>query len=240
MDELIVRLVEFEKEIEYRTPQTPGQPDFRYTPGSIRVLISAPHGAAHTRNGQIKAEDEYTAGMARLIAELTGAHVIYAWRLSDSDPNFNFHAPYKLALKEIVQVNRIKFVIDLHGCSPERAFGIALGSMRGQSCPMELPNILKALEANGYSPSGRGLYHVDVDHTFSGSGGDHHQTITRYAYEVLGVHSLQIELNAHVYVPHRMPDATQKQPFHGNPELIMRTIEALTAIVRSVDQNKNQ
>ncbi len=234
MNELVKRLVDLEAEVEYKTPPQPGQPDFCYTPGSIPVLISAPHGAAHTRNRRVKDEDEYTAGMARLVAERTGAHVLYAWRKSATDPNYAARTPFKLALAKIVRDEQIHFVLDLHGCSPRRSFGIALGSMHGLSCPAHFPAILAALNANGFSPAGSGLFRLDVDDTFPGGGGDHQETITRYCVRSLGVAALQVELNAHLRVPHRLPEAAIETPFNQNPLLIRRTIAALEAVVRAV------
>ena len=233
MHDLIARLVELEAEIEYKNPPPPGQPDFIHIQGLIPVLISAPHGAAHTRNGRIKDEDEYTAGMARLVAERTGAHVLYAWRKSATDPNYAPGAPYKLALAKIVRGERIRFVLDLHGCSPRRPFGIALGSMRGQSCPAHFTVILAALDGHGFSPAGSGLLRLDVDRTFPGGGGDHQETITRYCVHSLGVSALQIELNALLRAPSRLPDRPVKTPFDEEQRLILRTVAALESVVRA-------
>ncbi len=226
--------MELEAEIEYKNPPPSGKPDYCYLPGSIPILISAPHGAAHIRRGSLKEEDEFTAGMTRLLAERTGAHAIYAWRKSTTDPNFDRGAPYKLALREVVNRARIFFVLDLHGCAPDRTFGIALGSMRGRSCPVQLPYILKTFEDHGFSPSSRGLFFLDVDRAFPGSGGDHQETVTRYAVDTLGVAALQVELNAYLRVPRRRADAARDQPFRGDPEMILRTIAALEAVIHAI------
>lgn len=240
MHDLIERLVELESAVDYKSPPAPGQPEFCYSPGSIPVLISAPHGAAHRRNGHYKEEDEYTAGMARLVAERTGAHVLYIWRRSETDPNFDQSAPYKQALKEAVKINSIAFVLDLHGCAPDRSFGIGLGSMHGQSCPEQLPAILEALAAHGYHPGGEGLSRLDVDDTFPGGGGKRQETITRYVSSVLGVAALQVELNAYLRVVSRLPSATEHNPFRGNPDHILRAIHTLEAIIQAVDHSNSR
>jgi hypothetical protein len=50
---------------------------YKFKKGKIPILISAPHGARHLRNGKWKEEDEYTASIAIKLADLTGAHAIY-------------------------------------------------------------------------------------------------------------------------------------------------------------------
>jgi hypothetical protein len=240
MNSLLQRLVELEAEIDYKSPPASGQPDFCYLPGSIPVLISSPHGAAHTRVNREKEEDEYTSGLARLLAEQTGAHVLYAWRKSDTDPNFAPNTPYKQLLRKAVHDHKISFIIDLHGCSPDRSFGIGIGSMHGTSCPRHLPVILKVLAKNGYLSTGSGLFRLDLDRTFTGRGGNHQETITRFAAETLGVPALQIELNAHLRVVRRLPDATQTKPFYGNLDLIQRIISTLAAVILEISRFDKQ
>ncbi len=101
MAEVMQRLVELEADVRYQELPSDGEPEFRYEPGQIPVLLSAPHGAVHTRLGQLKKEDEYTAGMARLVAELTGAHGLYARRRSTADPNWDTDIPYKKRLSRL-------------------------------------------------------------------------------------------------------------------------------------------
>jgi len=47
-----------EKGISFRQLPAPGKVEFAYQPGSLPVLVTAPHGAAHYRNGRWKDEDE--------------------------------------------------------------------------------------------------------------------------------------------------------------------------------------
>lgn len=45
---------------------------FEIIEGIIPVLLSAPHGAKHLRNGEWEEEDEYTSSIAIKLGELTG------------------------------------------------------------------------------------------------------------------------------------------------------------------------
>src|SRR5512141_2255050 len=111
MSRTLDRLVRLESEIKYQLWPNQGELEYCYTSGTLPILISAPHGAIHTRNGKFKDEDEYTAAFARLVAEMSGAHVLYAQRKSGTDPNWYPDAPYKLRLKQIVETARIAFVL---------------------------------------------------------------------------------------------------------------------------------
>jgi hypothetical protein len=77
-----IKKSEFEQ-INYHTPS---DDFFEIIPGKIPILISAPHGANHKRNGQPKEENEYTSSIAIMLGHLTGAHVIYARTAANEDP----------------------------------------------------------------------------------------------------------------------------------------------------------
>lgn len=231
-EQLLRRLEELEGDVKYQLVPTGGDDEFRYHAGRIPILLSAPHGAVHTRNGNPKEEDEYTSGFARLVAELTGAHAIYAWRKSSTDPNYNDSAPYKSRLKEIVQDGQIQFVLDLHGMGDDWQFGIALGTMRGQSCPSQKTQLLHALETSGFSTTNpERLLRYVVDHP-KFTGGITSHTVTRYASAVLNVPAVQVELNAHLRIPVRRHDASPAQKeFRGNPGYIALAVRAISNLV---------
>ncbi|GIV65399.1 MAG: hypothetical protein KatS3mg046_659 [Bellilinea sp.] len=235
MNAWLERLVALESEVEYKTPPRRGEGEFCFQPGSLPVLISAPHGAAHTRHGRLKEEDDFTAGMARLCAELSGAHALYAWRKSATDPNYYPNVPYKQTLREIVRRYDIGFVLDLHGCAAYRDFGIGVGTMQGQSLPCEFRRlILKVLYHHGFRTGGGWLSRVDVDRTFTAGNGSQQETITRFVSQRLGVPAVQIELNSYLRVVRRRPQASERNPFEGELLMIERTIRLLVGLVRAV------
>lgn len=227
--------VALEKEVEYKTPPRRGEGEFCFQPGSLPVLISALHGAAHTRHGQLKDSDDFTAGLARLCGELSGAHVLYAWRKSATDPNYYPDAPYKHALAQIVRRVDIRFVVDLHGCTSYCDFGIALGMMQGQSLPPENRRlILRLLYRHGFRREGGWLSRMDVERTFTAGNGNRQETITRFVSQRLGVPAVQIELNFYLWVVRRRLQASERHPFEGDAVMIERTISLLVGLVRAV------
>jgi hypothetical protein len=189
------RILELEADVRYRVAALPGEDCYTYSPGTVPVLLSAPHGAAHLRNGRMKEEDEFTTGFARLVAEISGAHVLYTRRKLEDDPNYDREVPYKHHLKEIVQKSSIGIVMDIHGASGSHPFGLALGTMSGRSCPDHFTIILETLNRHGFSEHSLNPYkRLDIDKVFKGGGGERQETITRYCFEHLSTPAVQFEL----------------------------------------------
>lgn len=233
MSDLLRRLVDLEADVRYQDLARDDEEEFSYTPGRVPVLLSAPHGAVHKRTGKPKQEDEYTSGFARLIAGLTDAHVIYTLRKSLTDPNWYPDVTYKVFLRQIVKTEAIRFVLDIHGAAENHKFGIALGTIYGESCPGQREVIIRELGAHGFKPGARNFLHrIDVDKTFTAGRLKGQETITRFVWETLGVPAAQFELHPCLRVVERRDDATEKEPFHGKPELIEAAIQAFVALVQ--------
>lgn len=231
MPEIIKRLIELESDVRYQEPAAPGEAETGYSPGYLPVLLSAPHGAVHTRNSHPKEEDEYTAGVARLIAELTGAHVLYLRRRSGEDPNWDVESAYKRQLAEVVRANPIGFVLDIHGAVVHTDFGVALGTMGGESCPGHRELIVATFEKYCLRADGEGLDRLDLDNAFSARGMG---TITRYVSKELGVPAAQLEINGHLRIIERRDDSSTRRQFWGEPRRIDNTVRAMVSLVRSL------
>lgn len=236
MASILDRLVQLESEISYQELPPPGEPEFRYTPGSIPVLLSAPHGAVHMRQGERKPEDEFTAGLARLIAEMTGAHVLYTCRESGTDPNYYPDVPYKQELYQIIQTTRIGFVLDIHGAAADHEFGLALGTMEGKSCPDHRDLILETLAVAGFSKDRQRLSHLDVDNRFKAAGSLKRETVTRFVWQKAHTPAAQFELNAHLRIVQRKPDASIPELFQGIPNQIEHTVLAFFNLTMAITQ----
>jgi hypothetical protein len=244
LPDLLGRLVELEADVLYQEPAGEEERRVGSVSGTTPVLLSAPHGAVHTRHGEPKEEEEFTAALACLVAELTDAHALYARRRSPTDPNWYHDVPYKRRLRRIVARDGIAFVFDVHGTAPSRDLGIALGTMHGRSCPEHRGLIIRLLEHHGFRQprdSIDGLEHLDtldVDETFTAEGLDGQETVTAFAWETLGVPSAQLELHPGLRVVERRADATLPRPFHGDPGRIRRTVQALVAVVHAISSRE--
>jgi hypothetical protein len=231
------KLWQFEKtQVRYRDEPPRGQDSFRYQPGERPVLISAPHGALHWRRGAWKGEDEYTAAFAHVLAEHTGAHALYTVRRIRPDPNFEDVSDYKRALARLLREHNIELVLDLHGARRGRDFGLELGTMSDTTCPDYQTTIIQYLEWQGFVRSHhRSLDRLWVNRLFK--GGARQQTVTRFVWEQCGINAAQIEINAHLRVARRKPDAVlypQDPDFAADPLRLRRTVRALIRIIRAV------
>lgn len=229
--EVLERLVELEADVQYQESPEEGDSRIGFLRGSTPALLSAPHAAVHTRQGQAKEEEEFTAAMACLVAETTGAHALYLRRRSSTDPNWHVDVPYKRRLAQIATREGLHFVLDIHGASPLRPFGVALGTVEERSCPEQRDGIIRELEAFGFRPDARSMDRLDVDETFTGRGQAGQETIICFVSEALDVDAAQIELHPLVRVVERREDATLPRPFRGDPDRIGRVVRALSAIV---------
>jgi hypothetical protein len=239
---ILERLETLEREVTYDRPPAMGRAPFAYQPGRLPVLLSAPHGAIHRREGRFKAEDEYTAAFVRLVAAETGAHALYTLAMLDHDPNYDRASPYKEALAEIVTRHGIRFVLDLHGMSNRHKFGVAVGTMRGASCPERGPLVTAALEVGGFTratadevrdyPALRWDRYV-MDHGRF-TGGLYNHTVTRFVAEELGIEAAQVELCSSLRVVRRMGIGKEPADFRGDPDGIRRAVAVLATTVWAV------
>jgi hypothetical protein len=225
-----------EAQVRYQEDPPNGQPSFRYLPGIRPVLISAPHGATHWRRGGWKGEDEYTAALAHVLAEESGAHALYTVRRIRPDPNFEDNSDYKRVLASLLAEQNIELVLDLHGARRGRDFGIELGTMSGRTCPDYEPTIIQYLEWQGFvREHRRSLDRLWVNRLFK--GGARQRTVTRFVWEQCEVNAAQLEINAHLRVVQRKPDAMlcEDEPdFAADPVRLRRTFLALKRIVRAI------
>lgn len=243
---LLARLQQLEANVAYYDPPPAGEVPFSYQAGSIPVLLSAPHGAAHRRNGRLKVEDEYTAALVQLVAAETGSHALYTHYQSDSDPNWDRHAPYKERLRQIIREQRIAFVLDIHGMSNRHKIGLAVGTINGRSCPQHESHIVRVLENGRFKQATQAqathFPQLQADHFVLNhsrfTGGVKNHTVTRFVSQELNVPAAQLELCSSLRVVQReWMEAGQSWPqlFQGDPDGIRHVV---TTLIRLVDQLK--
>lgn len=194
-----IRKIEFEK-IDY--DQVNGD-YFETREGNIPILISAPHGAKHLRKGKWKEEDEYTASIAVVLGEITGAHVIYVKNKTYEDPNYIEGTRYKDKIREIIEKDGIKFLLDIHGVNKNRPFKICVGTRYDQkersSCPTFKDIIEEVLRDFQEPPIFNRRYFKATKE----------ETVTSFARKQCGIESAQVEINAKYRIVERKPDASK-------------------------------
>lgn len=235
----LTHLAGIEESIYYATPTPRGVSPFHHLPGTVPLLISAPHSAIHMRNGRLKRADGFTGAMAHLLATETNAHALYSsYRLS-TDPNYDVHSPYKSLLGRIVRQHKIQFVLDLHGMSNWHRIGAALGTMNGRSCPSQLPIIETILKSHGFAQVSektakrfKGLkWRTFVTDHSRFTGGIANNTITRFVVDKLGIYGIQIELCSTIRVVYEESPTDKTRHFRGNVRAICQSVCALRDII---------
>jgi hypothetical protein len=237
--EMMAQLVALESAVCPTQPPPANEPAFTHIPGTLPILISAPHSTAHWRNGRLKKEEGFTAAISHYIAMKTGAHALYTHYQSEKDPNWHKTAPYKSALARILSRQRIKFVLDLHGMSNRHNIGLALGTINGRSCPQHEQNIIQTLQAHGFHQTSathaRELEHLQwrqfiVNHPrFTGGVTSH--TVTRFVSQEVGIPAAQLELCTLLRVV--PPHYQRYEDLLGGVET---AVSALIALVQNLSQ----
>ena len=199
-----IRTIEFEQ-IQYNSKS---DDYFGVVKGNIPILLSAPHGAKHLRNGTWKGEDEYTAALAIALGELTGASVIFVKNKTEEDSNRLSRTRYKDAIKQMVHEQGIGFLADIHGADIKRNYKVSVGiidekAMERCSCPRCKPLIEEAFRSF-QDP----LFHLDA---FTAASPE---TVTSFARHVCGIEAAQFEINARYRIVERKPDSTRA--LHGD------------------------
>jgi hypothetical protein len=233
----IGRLVALEAHVHYGEPPPPTRDPFVVIRHRAPVLISAPHGAMTHRNSRREEwhqEDDYTAGMALLLAER--CHVpalVTTWRTDSEDPNHHVedNSAYKRTLKRAVDKAGARWVIDLHAARDEsmaRTVLVDLGTRREkQSMPPEqLAELARLIEKHlGAGTVSHNVFPARVNR----------RTITAYSHGLLGLHAVQVEMKSAVRVPQRRVDATayaESGPFAARPEDVIGMLQALADFVQ--------
>ena len=236
--EMMARLLELETAVSPLQPPPPDESTFTHLPGTIPILLSAPHSASHWRNGRLKKEEGFTAAIVRYVAAHTSAHAFYTHYQSEKDPNWHQEAPYKSALEDVLRQHQIQFVLDIHGMSNRHKIGLALGTINGRSCPSFYERqIIHTLIAHGFvqttSAQARQLdeleWHRFVVNHPRFTGGVISHTITRFISQNVGIPAVQLELCTRLRVV--PPTYHQYESFLRG---VMMTVTTLIALVHNL------
>jgi hypothetical protein len=199
-----IRAIEFEQ-IHYNSKS---DDYFGIIEGSIPIILSAPHGARHLRDGRWKGEDEYTSSLAIKLGALTGASVIFVKNKTQEDSNHLPSTRYKDAIRELIAERGIGFLADIHGADIARDYKMNVGiidedAMEQCSCPRCKPVIEEAIRVFQYP-----LFNLDA--FTAGSP----ETVTSFARHACGIEAAQFEINARYRIVERKPDGTRA--VHGD------------------------
>ena len=155
--------------------------------GKNLVLLSAPHGVFQVRNNKRKVCEPGSLSTALFLQKANNCFLIAKTKNNDDDANYDTFSLYKDGLKNIIENNNIKYVLDFHGLSKKREMDINLGTDNYFNTRVDkgaLENLVEELTLNNFK--------VEIDNPFKGAG----KTISGFVQTLnKKVFSLQIEIN---------------------------------------------
>lgn len=128
--------------------------DFVVISGSNNILISAPHGVFQTRLGKTKFPEPGSLASALFLKAHTNCFFIAKTKNNFDDANFDEKSDYKDKMKEIIEKNNIKFVLDFHGLARSRPVDTNLGTNLGKNIEAStklFDQLLGSLRAGGFT-----------------------------------------------------------------------------------------
>ena len=171
------------EEIRRKNKENP----FKIIYGNIPIILSAPHSVKQTRNGKIKEAEGETGAIVQILAKRTNAYAIYKTYNNNDDANYDIsNNLYKEELKQIIESNNIKLLLDLHGAKYESNFSIDIGTDYGKN--VKNSNIIHILKG---CLKKHKIDNVKENEKFRAST---LHTISKYISESTGISCVQLEV----------------------------------------------
>lgn len=244
-EQAIETLIQIESGVHYSELPPPEREPFVLIDRQSPVILSAPHGAMTYRNNGIEIwheEDEYTAGMALLLAELCKVSVIATiWRTADSDPNEHpiDRSGYKKRLHALLEKGEVHWLIDLHGAGENSRYldenqWIDLGFGRNNDyLPVEAATYFRERMDHYFWPG------VTLRGRKNGFPASDPCRIAAFAKSYPSVYSVQIEMKSVVRIPRRRIDASMYAksieegggPYSASPGHVIGMMQAIVDFI---------
>ena len=168
--------------------------NFETVQGKHPTLFSAPHAFAHKRPnlvGKYKEYEEYTDGIVKDLCKESNGYGIYLTGEVDYDPNYHKNEnEYKRDVEKIVNENKIKQFIDIHGLNDEHLVDVAIYYKTRFHKSIRLAEDLSKLLNNGK------LKGLNVQIFRLPENG--RETLTEFCASKLRIPSVQIEIARYI------------------------------------------
>lgn len=162
--------------------------DFEIFIRKNKVILSAPHSVKQIRDGKSKVSETQTKYIAYKVSKKTNSSCIYKTKCVNDDANYDDYSYYREKCSEIVNVEGIKFLLDVHGMSAKREQDICIGVAHGNHIDNRLDilnNIVSIFNKNGFK-------NVSIDIPFAACGKN---CVSSYIHDKCGIITFQIEIN---------------------------------------------
>jgi hypothetical protein len=210
-------LIAFENSLKpnYDKQAPTGAAWFNYLPGKRRVLITAPHATAQTREGKVKIADGGTGSLAYELHKISDVPTLYTTYLSPYDPNYYDNNAFKDSLGKILDRLHPILVIDLHASAPYRPYDIDLGTLNGKSISGQMQEKIIAILKD------EGINNLSLNYFAA----EKNQTDTKFSYNKK-IPCVQLEINANFL----SADASRESNIY-----CQKTAQLLDALVKLID-----
>ena len=155
--------------------------------GSNNILLSAPHGVFHIREGRELPHELGSIQTALYLQSKQDCMLIAKTKNNNDDANFDLLCDYRKSIDTIIKKHNIKYLIDFHGLSSRHGIDVNLGINGGSNIETN-PKIYQSLKDNLETAG----FNVSIDIPYN--GGD--RTIAGSTKKKFpNIWTIQIELN---------------------------------------------
>ena len=161
---------------------------FEIEKGNIPIILSAPHCVLQTRNGKIKQEEGETGAIVQIIAKKAQCYAIFKTTHQNDDANYDIDKNmYKENLREIINRENIKLLLDFHGAKNENAFDIEIGTDEGKNINQKKYIVTELKE----KLNKQNIFNIVENQKFKASS---IHTISKYIHETTHIPCIQLEI----------------------------------------------
>lgn len=156
--------------------------------GKVRIVLSAPHSVMHMRENSIRPKETKTGVIVKTLASKCNIYGIYKLKNEFNDANWDKVCKYKSKVEQIVNKEKIKALIDIHGMAAHREQDICIGINNGKNiCGYD--NIVKDMVSifRKY-----GFKNVTIDEPFNAK---YEYCVSNYISRKCNIPTFQIEIN---------------------------------------------
>lgn len=156
--------------------------------GKEKIILSAPHSVLHMRENAIRPKEIRTADIVKKLATKRKVYSIYKIKNENNDANWDEKCEYKETLKKIIESEKIKALIDIHGMASFREQDICIGINAGKNIYGKHKLVQYMINIfNKY-----GFKNVTIDEPF---GAKNENCVSTYIAKKCKIPTFQIEIN---------------------------------------------
>ena len=161
---------------------------FKVIKGKEKIILSAPHCVKHIREKSVRPRETKTGTIVRVLSKKYNTYGVYKTRNVNDDANWDEKCKYKKHIKEMVNKEKIKALIDFHGMAAHRNQDICIGINGGKNTNGDYNVVNKMIKIfNKY-----GFENVTIDDPFSAG---YKYCVSNYIARECKIPTYQIEIN---------------------------------------------